>query len=149
MTHDVFICYADPDTPVARAVCDRLETGGIRCWIAPRDIYPGESYGAAIDAAVKSARVFVLVLSSHANGSTTVAREVEHAVSRSVRVLALRIEDVAPPAALGALIAPVEQVDALTPPLDLHLARLTSVVKRLLESPLPPPIFLHKPGSAH
>ena len=41
MAHDVFISYAAKDRTVAEAACAALESEGIRCWIAPRDVLPG------------------------------------------------------------------------------------------------------------
>lgn len=38
MAHDVFISYAQHDKPTADAVCHGLESVGIRCWMAPRDL---------------------------------------------------------------------------------------------------------------
>lgn len=51
-----------------------LESRGIRCWIAPRDIIPGEDWGAAIIDAIKDARAMVLVFSSHSNESDQIKR---------------------------------------------------------------------------
>jgi hypothetical protein len=41
-TRAVFISYASPDSVVADAVCLALEREGVTCWIAPRDVVPGE-----------------------------------------------------------------------------------------------------------
>ena len=48
MAHDVFISHSARDKPYADAMCAKLESRGIRCWIAPRDIRPGMEWGAAI-----------------------------------------------------------------------------------------------------
>ena len=42
MAHDVFISYSHKDKPIAYGICAKLETVGVRCWIAPRDITAGE-----------------------------------------------------------------------------------------------------------
>ena len=41
---DVFISYSSKDKPVADAICNRLESGNLRCWYAPRDILPGADW---------------------------------------------------------------------------------------------------------
>jgi len=41
MSHDIFISYSSKDKPIADGICASLETAGIRCWIAPRDIAAG------------------------------------------------------------------------------------------------------------
>ena len=84
MAHDAFISYSSEDKPVADAACARLEAAGIRCWIAPRDVLPGEPWGAAIVRAIGGARVMVLVFSSAANTSRQIWHEVERAVSRGL-----------------------------------------------------------------
>jgi hypothetical protein len=41
---DAFISYASQDATVANAVVAALERRDVRCWIAPRDVTPGEFY---------------------------------------------------------------------------------------------------------
>ena len=80
VAHDVFVSYSHHDKPEADAVCATLEAKGIRCWIAPRDVVPGEEWGAAIVDAIRSSRVMVLVFSKHAN---TLPRSSERSKGRS------------------------------------------------------------------
>ena len=41
MAHDVFVSYASGDKTVADSVCATLESHGVRCWMAPRDVLAG------------------------------------------------------------------------------------------------------------
>ena len=132
MAFDVFISYASKDKIVADAVCARLEASGIRCWIAPRDIVAGTSYGEAIIEAIHGAKVMVLVFSSSANASGHIPKEVERAVSNGVAVLPFRIEDVAPGKSLDYFIGSVHWLDAMTPPMEKHLDSLAATVHKLL-----------------
>src|SRR5579862_9887244 len=132
MAHDVFISYASGDKPVANAVCAKLESAGVRCWIAPRDVLPGVHYGEAIIDAIHECRIMVLVFSSKANFSGHIPKEIERAVSSGVTVMPLRIEDVAPAKSLDYFIGSVHWLDALTPPLEVHLQTLAANVKTLL-----------------
>ena len=116
MAHDVFISYSSKDKATADAVCARLESRGIRCWIAPRDVGPGANYGAEIIDALRGSRALVLVLSAHANASRHIPNEIERAVSHGVPVLPFRIEDVQPAKALDLFIGSVHWLDAMTPP---------------------------------
>ena len=134
MAFDVFISYASKDKIVADAVCARLEASAIRCWIAPRDITPGTSYGEAIMEAIHGAKVMVLVFSSHANSSGHIPKEVERAVSNGVSIIPFRIEDVAPGKSLDYFIGSVHWLDAMTPPLEKHLDDLATTVHKLLPS---------------
>src|ERR1700676_3043069 len=96
MGHDVFISHSAKDKAVADAVCAALEANGIRCWIAPRDIVPGESWGGAILKGIASCRMMVLVFSTHTNASVQIRREVERAVHRGIPIAPVRIADVMP-----------------------------------------------------
>jgi len=132
MAHDVFVSYASGDKTVADAVCATLESHGIRVWIAPRDVLPGIHYGEAIIDAIHECRIMVLVFSSKANLSGHIPKEIERAVSQGVTVMPLRIEDVAPAKSLDYFIGSVHWLDALTPPLEVHLQRLAANVQTLL-----------------
>jgi TIR domain len=129
---DVFISYASKDKIVADAVCARLEASGVRCWIAPRDIVAGTSYGEAIIEAIHGAKVMVLVFSSSANASGHIPKEVERAVSNGLAILPFRIEDVAPGKSLDYFIGSVHWLDAMTPPMEHHLDNLAATVHKLL-----------------
>lgn len=147
MSFDVFISHASLDKTVANAVCARLEAAGIRCWIAPRDIVAGTSYGEAIIDAIHAAKVMVLVFSKNANASLQIPKEIERAVSNGVAILPFRIEDVAPGKSLDYFIGSVHWLDAMTPPMEKHLDKLAETVHTLLSalsqnpipSPIPPP----------
>src|SRR5271170_383875 len=132
VSFDVFISYASKDKIVADAVCARLEAAGIRCWIAPRDIVAGTSYGEAIIDAIHGAKVMVLVFSSSANASGHIPKEVERAVSSGVAILPFRIEDVAPGKSLDYFIGSVHWLDAMTPPMENHLDHLAATVHKLI-----------------
>lgn len=141
MAFDVFISYASKDKIVADAVCAKLESSGIRCWIAPRDIVPGTSYGEAIIEAIHGAKVMVLVFSSNANASGHIPKEVERAVSNGVAILPFRIEDVAPGKSLDYFIGSVHWLDAMTPPMEKHLDDLAATIHKLIPNAPEPPII--------
>ena len=100
MAHDVFISHSHEDKPAADAVCAALEARGIRCWIAPRDIDPGQDWAGSIVRAIRGAKIMLLVFSRHANQSPQVQREVERAANSGKVLLPLRIDDVLPEEAL-------------------------------------------------
>jgi hypothetical protein len=138
MAHDVFISYASEDKTVADAVCAMIESQGVRCWIAPRDVLPGVAYGEAIIDAIHGSRIMVLIFSSKANASPHIPKEIERAASRGVAVLPFRIEAVSPGKSLDYFIGSVHWLDAFTPPLDGHVKRLAENVKTLLLRGAPP-----------
>jgi Tol biopolymer transport system component len=129
---DAFISHSSKDKAAADATCAALEAAGIRCWIAPRDVIPGHSYGEDLIEALDTCRVMVLVFSSSSNASSQISREVERCVSRGITIVPLRIEDVLPTKAMAYFVGSVHWLDALTPPFERHLERLVNAVKACL-----------------
>jgi hypothetical protein len=131
MAHDVFISYATDDRQVAEKVCTALESGGIKCWIAPRDVPFGADYAEAIVDGISSSRLIVLILSSHSNASPHVKREIENAYSDNSgrAVLPLRIENIEYNKALRYFLGSAQWLDASTPPLEQHLDQLVEQVR--------------------
>ncbi len=132
MTFDIFISYSAKDKIVADAICARLEASGIRCWIAPRNILPGLDWSEAIVNAIENCSIMVLVFSNNANASPQIKREVERATHKEKIIIPFRIHDIEPSKALEYFISTSHWLDALTPPLEVHIERLTNTVKALL-----------------
>jgi hypothetical protein len=131
-THDVFLSYSSKDKTWADAACAVLERHRVRCWIAPRDITPGDEWGAAIMKGLNGSRIMVLIFSGHANASEQVRREVERAISQGMTVLPVRVEDVRPDGAMEFALGNRHWLDAFTPPVERQLELLTRSVKTLL-----------------
>lgn len=132
MPHDVFLSYSAADKDTALAVLGGLEKQGIRCWIAPRDIPAGSEYGEQIIEAVKACRVFVVIFSAGANSSPHVRREVERAVSLDRTIVPFRVEDVQPTGAMEYCLGGTHWLDALTRPIEPHVATLVSTLRQML-----------------
>jgi len=130
--HDIFISYSHEDKAVADAICATLESHTIRCWIAPRDVLPGEDYPASIINAIEQCRIMVLVYSSKSNNSDHVTRELTKAVSSAAIIIPFRIEDIPLSKNMEYLIGIPHWLDALTPPLEQHIDKLVQTVKVLL-----------------
>jgi hypothetical protein len=146
MAFDAFISYANNDKATADATCAALESAGIRCWIAPRDIAPGADWGAAIIEALENCRLFVLIFSSSADKSPQVRNEIVKAASRGVVIVPIRIEDTIPTKSLAYYMGGVHWLDALTPPLEGHLHVLVATATALLKLD---PTKTDAPGDAH
>jgi predicted phosphodiesterase len=135
MVHDVFISHSAKNEETASAVCAALEAAGIRCWIAPRDIVPGVEWSEAIVNGISGSRVMVLILTSDANASRQVRREVQMACESGITVIPFRVEDVQPSTALRYYLTSVHYLDAVTPPLEQHLGPLAdSILAQLAKS---------------
>ncbi len=129
---EVFISYASQDSAVAEAVCAALEREGMTCWVAPRDVVPGEFYADAIVRAIDAAALIVLILSKHAAGSPHVLREVERASSKRHPVVSLRIDAAPMPAALEYFLNTSHWLDASAVGVDRAVLKLVDAVQRLL-----------------
>ncbi len=77
----------------------------------------------------------VLIFSASANDSPQIRREVERAVNKEVPILPFRIEAVEPTQSLEYFIGTLHWLDALSPPMDAHIARLSHTIKALLTVP--------------
>ena len=88
----VFVSYASQDAAIANSVVASLESQGLKCWIAPRDVVPGALYADEIVGAINEARVVVLVLSEHGATSPHVDKEIERASSKGRRIVVLRTD---------------------------------------------------------
>jgi hypothetical protein len=132
VAHDVFISHSSKDRAAAEAALAALERAGHRCWIAPRDIVPGQEYGEAIVDGIRASRIFLLVLSASSADSPQVRRETERAANADLPIIPFRIEDVQPSRSLEYFISSAHWLDAFPPPLDPHLNYLVEVVGRLL-----------------
>jgi CHAT domain-containing protein len=134
---DAFISYSHVDKRLADASCAVLEAAGIRCWIAPRDIGPGQEWAKAIIAAIDRCSVMVLIFSRDANESSQIRREIERAVHNSVPIVPVRIEDAEPTGSLAYFLAGVHWLDALIPPVEQHFARLANIINALSTASAP------------
>lgn len=90
----IFISHSSQNAAVATEVCKLLEQNGIECFIAPRNIRSGREYAEEIVNGIDSSKAMILLMSSAANASPHVLREVERAVSRNIPVLVYKLEDV-------------------------------------------------------
>lgn len=112
MTHDLFISYSTENSGEAVALCESIESSGVRCWIAPRNIPAGSTWPAAIASAIAESRMFVLLFSRSSAASKEVARELERAMSRKLQVLPIRLEPLAPQAEFEYYLSNTQWLDA-------------------------------------
>lgn len=112
MRQDVFISHSSEDASVAASVCEALERRGLQCWIAPRDIGPGENFQEAIVRAIRGVRAMVLVFTGNANDSSEIKKEVALASQNRLVVIPLRVEDVLPNDAFAYELSTRQWIDA-------------------------------------
>jgi hypothetical protein len=111
VTAPIFISYSSIDQKIAETICDALQSRGYPCWIACRDVGPGENFQEAIVKAIRSAKLMILVFTSNANNSDEIKKEVVLAGRHRVTVVPVRVEDVLPNDALAYEFATRQWID--------------------------------------
>jgi len=133
MAHDIFISYSSKDKIYADAICASLEKSKRRCWIAPRDILPGENWGEAIVDGITESRVMVIIFSANSNASQQVMREVERAVFKNIPIIPFRIQDIKPTKSMEFFLSTPHWLDAIDDDQDKHIIELLETIDRILD----------------
>ena len=136
MSQRVFISHSSKDQKIAETICLALESRGIECWLASRDVNPGENFMQAIVSAIRAAKIMVLVFTSHANESDEIKKELALASQYRLVIIPVRAEDVLPNDALAYQFAISQWID-LFKDWERQIERLTSRISGLL--PIDPP----------
>ena len=132
MAFDIFISHSSKDKVIADAICAGLESRGIRCWIAPRDIPPGSDWPSEIVNAISACKAFVLVFSKNSNDSSQAKRELDCAVKHEKAIVPFRIEKIEPDGSMEYYLGHLHWLDALTPPLADHIEKLSEHIQSIL-----------------
>jgi TIR domain len=130
MSHDVFINNSTAGKLTAYAICNELESIGIRCWILPRDINVGIAWDQSVANAIKSCRIMIVVLADYAGRSDRVERQLELAFDNELIVIPFRTssaEGESHPAVDSA-----HWLDAVTPEVAERLRSLCNLVRGLI-----------------
>jgi len=125
MPAQIFIAFAASDQAAADTVARTIETGSggaIRCWLQPRDLFPGMAYGDSVNAAINDAQLFIVLVSSRTPESRTFFGEYLRIIDRrsiaGVPLLALQVGEIDPaskaihlfgPGGLGAMPATLDE----------------------------------------
>jgi hypothetical protein len=135
MAHDVFISHAHKDKKIADAICEKLESAEMRCWITPRDISAGEDWTEVTRKAIRSSRVMVLVFSENANAAPHIEREIAHAFYTGRQIIPFRLAETLPRRDFLFYLGDVRWFDASGRSPEQHLEALTARIKGLLLGP--------------
>ncbi len=91
--HDVFISYKAEEFGQADTLRAALAVAGISCWMAPNSIPHGSNYAIEIDKAISDCEVLVLILSSKAQDSIWIPKEIDLALNYGKIVIPFAIEN--------------------------------------------------------
>ena len=153
MAHDVFISHARKDKVIADAICEKLESAQIRCWIAERDISAGDDWTKATRNAIGFSRVIVLVLSENANAAPHIEREIAHAFYSGRIIVPLRLTDTLPRSDFLFYLSNVRWFDAFGLPPGQHLDAFTATIHGMVRNStldghlVPPRRAINAPGT--
>jgi uncharacterized protein (TIGR02145 family) len=129
ISHDVFISYSSKDRKIADIVCGSLEQRKIRVWMAPRDLRPGNSYGAEIVHGIGGARMMVLIFSGNSFKSAAVRKEIERAISKSKTIVPFCIEEIELDEEWEYYISSSHWLDAINDNMETAIQKLIKVVE--------------------
>jgi hypothetical protein len=132
--YTVFISYASLNRRNAFRACQWIEASGIRCWIAPRDIPPGEDWKPRLVDIIGQAKIVVLIYSQAAQQSKQVRTEVDLAFEEDRMIIPFRVQAVDPDALFRYCMASRQWIDAIHPPMEPHYKRLVAAVHRAVQT---------------
>lgn len=85
----LFISHSSKDEDLAAGIVQHLVSLGVSCWIAPRDISPGEDWAESVLRAIDNARCLLLVATASSFLSGQVRREIERAADKGIPILSV------------------------------------------------------------
>lgn len=128
MGKHIFISHSTTDKHYADELCNSLERVGISCWIAPRDIQPGQSWAEAIVQGIEESTVLLLLLSEKSNISKHVIREVELADGREKILFTIKLDNVQPSKSLEYFVRLPQSMDCPRADFD---RRIKDIIREL------------------
>lgn len=129
---DIFISHSKQDVLVADAAKHFLERRGIRCWKAPDNILPGQTWEEAIALAITNVRGILLIWSTHSQNSKQVCRELSLAATSEKIIIPYRIELVHPAGTFAYYLTNTHWLDAISDNTEDDLERLSNQIAELL-----------------
>jgi hypothetical protein len=120
----VFISHGSDDRDQAAELSAFIEARGIRTWIAPRDVRPGQDYSEQLQHAIEQCAAFVVLVTDKANTSPYVRAETEMAFSTSKPIFPIRQSDIQPAPGLAFFLKIRHWTDAFGKHGDAAMERL-------------------------
>lgn len=137
MNNDVFISHhTDSSLHIVKAIVNKLESSGVKCWYAPRDT-EGD-YAGSIANAIDNCKIFLLILNKNASESPHVLNELNLVTERlskkeEVSIIPFHISDDDISAEAKYYIGRMHWIDAMTPPMYERVDELVDKIAGLLD----------------
>jgi hypothetical protein len=110
----LFVSHVRQDQGTAESIVAELETRGVPCWIAPRDVRPGRPFDVEISDAIDNCFAMFLVFSDQCNESDYIRREVTVANEGKKLIIPFRIENAKPRSGLRLRLNDLHWIDAFS-----------------------------------
>lgn len=137
MNNDVFISHhTDSSLHIVKAIVNKLESNGVKCWYAPRDT-EGD-YAGSIASAIENCKVFLLILNKDSSESPHVLNELALVTKRlskkeEVSIIPFHISDNDISREARYFLERFHWIDAMTPPMYQRVDELVDKIARLLD----------------
>ena len=79
---NVFVCHAKDDKSITKKLVSKLESSGIKCYVASRDKAAG-----TVDELISKSNIFILMLSKNAQKSDEVIEQLKSAVEHNCQII--------------------------------------------------------------
>ncbi len=133
---DVFVSYhMDSSEEIVQKICRILESRGISCWYASRDSH--DAYSTAIVRAIRSCKVFLLILNENSNKSDHVQNEIHLAFNhfchnKEMTLLPFRIDKCELSESVDYYLGRMRFMDGTMPPELVRIQELTDRITEVL-----------------
>ena len=92
--YDCFVSHSSKDVTNAMSLVERLESRGVKCWVAPRNIRAGAAYASEIVVGIQSSVSFIVLISKESLTSRHVEREVNIADGLRKSIYPVKLADI-------------------------------------------------------
>ena len=92
--YDCFVSHSSKDASNAISLVERLESKGVKCWVAPRNIRAGANYSAEIVTGIQSSASLIVLISKDSLASRHVEREVNIADGLRKSIYPVKLIDI-------------------------------------------------------
>ena len=140
MAAKVFISHSSRDHNKAMALVQKLEVLDLTCWIAPRDIRPGQIWASSIMEGIASADALLVLCSEHVLEFDQVLREIERAAARHIPIVPARLSNITLVGALEYFLSDAQWIDLFPE----EVGRYASAIEAAIAGRPAPPVQLEE-----
>ncbi len=132
MSYDVFISYSHANLEIAEKICSALESNGVHCWYAPRNIQPGKIWIDEIMDAIETVKLMTIIITDESIHSKQVEKEINCAADAGIIMLPFRLTSSPLSKIMKYQFAGLHWLNASDKPIDDSINELILTVKSVL-----------------